>query len=226
MAVRSAEPGIWIKLWDGPTRLVHWALVVLIGFAWWAGETGHMDWHRWSGYGVIGLLVFRLIWGFAGSASARFASFVRGPRTTLAYLRTLPGRARTEVPGHNPLGAWSVLAILAALVAQVVTGLFAVDVDGIESGPLADKVSFDTGRTLAAWHHWAFWALEVLVALHVAAVVFYLAYKGSNLVGPMLTGRGRFSEDPGLRFAPAWRLLVAAVVAGFVAWWAAKGFRF
>ncbi|MDB5447825.1 MAG: Ni/Fe-hydrogenase 1 b-type cytochrome subunit, partial [Phenylobacterium sp.] len=93
------------------------------------------------------------------------------------------------------------------------------------SGPLADKVSFDTGRTLAAWHHWTFWALEALVALHVLAVVFYLAYKRSNLVGPMITGRGRFSEDPGLRFAPAWRLLLAVVVAGFVAWWAAKGFR-
>jgi len=213
------------RLWDGPTRFVHWALVVLIVFAWWAGEAGRMDWHRWAGYAVLGLLAFRLIWGFAGSATARFASFVRGPAATLAYVKTLPRRAPSAVPGHNPLGAWSVLAILAVLIVQTVTGLFAVDVDGIESGPLSDRVSFDLGRRFAHWHHQAFWALEALVALHVAAVVFYLIYKRSNLVGPMVTGEGRFAQDPGFSFAPLWRAVLAAAAAVGVAWWAAKGFR-
>jgi cytochrome b len=213
------------RLWDGPTRLVHWSLVALVGFAWWSAETGRLEWHRWSGYAVIGLIVFRLVWGFAGSASARFASFVRGPRATIAYMRTLPKRARSEVPGHNPLGAWSVLAILAVLLTQVATGLFAVDVDGMESGPLSDKVDFDTGRLFALWHHLSFTALQVLVALHVAAVVFYLAYKRSNLIGPMVTGRGRFSRDPELRFAPLWRALLVAVAAALFAAWASRGFR-
>jgi cytochrome b len=221
----DGRAGVWVRLWDGPTRLVHWALVVLIGFAWWSAEAGRLEWHRWSGYGVLGLLVFRLIWGFAGSESARFASFVRGPRATLAYVRHLPSRARTEVPGHNPLGAWSVLALLALIAAQVVTGLFAVDIDGLESGPLSDRVSFDLGRRFADWHHTSFTVLEVLVAMHLAAVAFYLAYKGSNLVGPMLTGRGRFAEDPALRFAPWWRLILAAAAAGLFAWWVAKGLR-
>jgi len=201
------------------------SLVVLIVFAWWAGEAGRMDWHRWAGYAVLGLLAFRLIWGFAGSATARFASFVRGPAATLAYVKTLPRRAPSAVPGHNPLGAWSVLAILAVLIVQTVTGLFAVDVDGIESGPLSDRVSFDLGRRFAHWHHQAFWALEALVALHVAAVVFYLIYKRSNLVGPMVTGEGRFAQDPGFSFAPLWRAVLAAAAAVGVAWWAAKGFR-
>lgn len=214
------------RLWDGPTRIVHWALVALIAFAWWSAEAGRMEWHRWSGYAVTGLIVFRLIWGFAGSTSARFASFVRGPRGTLAYLRSLPSRVKTDWPGHNPLGAWSVLAILAALVAQTVTGLFAVDIDAIEAGPLSDRVDFDTGRLFAKWHHWSFWALEALVTLHVAAVVFYLAYKRANLIGAMITGRQSFAEDPRLGFAPWWRAALAAAVAGLVAWFVANGLRF
>jgi cytochrome b len=213
------------RLWDGPTRVVHWALVVLIPFAWWSAEAGKMDWHRLAGYGVTGLIVFRLIWGFAGSASARFAGFVRGPGATLAYVRTLPSRARKDLPGHNPVGAWSVLAILAVLVAQVVTGLFAVDVDAIEAGPLSDRVDFDTGRLFAKWHHWSFWALEALVALHVAAVVFYLTYKRANLIAAMVTGRQAFAEDPKLAFAPAWRAALAAVAAGLIAWCVARGLR-
>lgn len=217
--------GVPARLWDAPTRLVHWALVGLIGVCWWAADVGRLDWHRWSGYGVLGLLIFRLIWGFAGSGSARFASFVKGPAATLAYLRTLPSRTPSEKPGHNPLGALSVLAILAALIVQVVTGLFAVDVDGLESGPLSDRVDFETGRTLALWHHWSFWALEALVVLHLAAVAFYLVYKRANLVGPMITGRGRFPSDPGLSFAPRWRAALAAAVALAVVWWVAKGLR-
>lgn len=221
----SVAQRVRARLWDGPTRIVHWALVVLVAFAWWSAEAGRMDWHRLSGYAVLALLAFRLIWGVVGSASARFASFVKGPRATLAYLRTLPSRTKADLPGHNPLGGWSVLAILAVLVVQVVTGLFAVDIDAIEAGPLSDRVDFDTGRLFATWHRWSFWALEALVALHVAAVLFYLAYKRANLVRAMITGRQDFAKDPGLAFAPAWRALVAAVVAAALAWWISKGLR-
>jgi cytochrome b len=216
-------PSVRARLWDGPTRIVHWSLVVLIGFAWWAGETGHMDWHRLAGYGVLGLLVFRLLWGFVGSATARFASFVKGPGETLAYVRTLPSRAHVGHPGHNPLGAISVLAILAALVVQVGSGLFAVDVDGLESGPLSDRVDFDTGRLFARWHHLSFSALQALVVLHLIAIVFYAVYKRADLVGPMVTGRGKFPKHPELQFAPLWRALLVAAAAAFVAGWTAKG---
>jgi cytochrome b len=222
----GGAPRVRARLWDGPTRIVHWSVVILVAFAWWAGETDHMDWHRWSGYAVLGLLVFRLLWGFVGSASARFASFVKGPAATLAYARTLSSRAHEESPGHNPLGGWSVLAILVTLVAQVVTGLFAVDIDGVESGPLSDRVDFDVGRLFAKWHHWSFWALECLVALHVAAIVFYVVYKRANLVRPMITGRASFSRDPALNFAPLWRAALVAAIAAVVAWWVANGLRF
>jgi cytochrome b len=108
---------------------------------------------------------------------------------------------------------------------QVTTGLFAVDVDAIEAGPLSDRVDFDTGRLLAKWHHWSFTALEALVVLHLAAVAFYLAYKRLELIGPMVTGRRRFAADPGLSFASPWRALAVAAFAGAFAWWASKGLR-
>jgi cytochrome b len=212
------------RLWDGPTRLTHWALVALIAFAWWSRKD-HLDWHRVSGYAVLGLLVFRLLWGVLGSSSARFSSFVKGPGAILTYLRTLPRRGHADMPGHNPLGALSVVAILGALAAQVVTGLFAVDVDGIESGPLSDRVDFDTGRRFAAWHETSYTVLQGLIVLHLAAVVFYLIYKRADLVRPMITGKARFEQDPGLAFAPAWRAALAALIAGVAAVWAAKGFR-
>lgn len=226
MHQRARPSAVRARLWDAPTRIVHWALVVLIGLAWWTERTGQMDWHRRAGYAVLGLLVFRLVWGVVGSRSARFASFVRGPAATLAYLRSLPSRRHAETPGHNPLGALSVLAILATLAVQVVSGLFAVDVDGIESGPLSDRVSFDLGRAFARAHHLSFSVLEGLIVLHLAAVVFYAVYKRADLVRPMLTGRARFARDPELAFAPLWLALLIAAAAAFVAWWAAHGLRF
>ena len=220
-----AAPSVRARLWDGPTRIVHWALVALIGFSWWCAETHRMDWHRLSGYAVLGLLAFRVIWGFVGSGTSRFSSFVRGPKATLAYARNLASRAYTAAPGHNPLGAWSVLAILAVLTAQVGAGLFAVDVDGLESGPLSDRVSFDTGRRFAEWHELSFTALQLLVLLHLAAIVFYAVYKRADLVGPMVTGRRRFEVDPQLRFAPLWRAALVGLVAAAIAWFVAKGLR-
>ena len=224
MAEARTAAAVSARLWDWPVRLVHWALVLLIGFNWWAAED-HLNWHRWSGYAIVGLVVFRILWGFVGSRTARFASFVKGPRATLVYARTLPNRDPTDVPGHNPLGAWSVVAILLVLVVQVTTGLFAVDIDAFEAGPLSDRVSFDLGRRIAAWHELTFRVLQVLVAVHVVAVAYYLVWKRTNLIGAMFTGRRRFAADPGLTFAPVWRILAAAVLAAAFAWIVSKGFR-
>jgi cytochrome b len=126
---------IRVPVWDVPTRLIHWLIVALVAASWWTGENGHMDWHRYSGYGLLGLVVFRVYWGIAGASTARFRQFVRGPRVIASYLR---GRWET-LPGHNPLGAISAVVLLALLLAQIVLGLFAVDVDGIESGPLSSQ---------------------------------------------------------------------------------------
>ncbi|MGH8444523.1 MAG: cytochrome b/b6 domain-containing protein [Solimonas sp.] len=213
------------RVWDLPVRLTHWALVALLLFSWWSGENGELAWHRRSGYAVLVLLLFRLYWGFAGSSSARFAGFVRGPRTVAAYARRLLARPATAATGHNPMGGWSVLILLAALLTQVISGLFAVDTDGLESGPLSRYVSFSTGRLFADIHGWAFDALLVLSALHIAAIVFYLVWHRQNLVGAMLGGVRRLPAGAaaGLRFAGPWRalagllgavLLVLAIVYG------------
>jgi len=222
-----AEPsgGVRATLWDGPVRIVHWLLVVLIAFSWWASED-HMNWHRWSGYAIIGLVVFRLYWGVAGGGAARFSSFVKGPRAVAAYAATVGRRDVATTPGHNPLGALSVLAILAVLLVQVGTGLFAVDVDAFEGGPLSDRVSFDLGRQIAEWHELSFRALQALVVLHVAAVLFYWIWKRTNLIGAMVTGKRTLPSDPGLTRAPAWRLAAGVVLATAIAWALSKGFRF
>jgi len=222
---RVAPAEVSARLWDAPVRIVHWALVLLIGFSWGAAEFDQMLLHRISGYVILGLLVFRILWGFWGSRTALFASFVKGPGRTLAYLKTLPNRSPTDVPGHNPLGAWSVLAILGVLAFQVTTGLFAVDIDAFEAGPLSDRVSFETGRQIAELHEASFAVLQVLVVLHVVAVLFYLVWKRSNLIRPMVTGRRRFAVDPGLTFAPWWRVLATAVAAAAFAWFVSKGLR-
>lgn len=221
----GAPGGVRARLWDAPVRIVHWAIVALLAFSWWAAED-HLNWHRWSGYAVIGLVAFRIYWGFAGAGAARFDSFVRGPRATLAYLKSLPSREPSMVPGHNPLGALSVLVILAVLVIQVGTGLFAVDIDAFEGGPLSDRVSFELGRRIAEWHELTFRVLQGLVVLHVLAIGFYFVWKRTNLVGPMITGRRVLPSDPGLAGAPAWRLVLGVALAAAFAWAVAKGFRF
>lgn len=216
--------GVNVRLWDGPVRIVHWLLVGLIGFSWWASDD-HLDWHQWSGYGVVGLLLFRIYWGFAGGEAARFASFVRGPKATLAYLKSVSARAPSVTPGHNPLGALSILALLALLVVQVTTGLFAVDVDAYQGGPLSYMVSYDLGRDLAELHDLSFHGLQALVAIHIAAVAFYLLWKRTDLITPMITGLRRLPVDPGLARAPLWRLAVGVALAGAMAWLISRGLR-
>ncbi|MCR5875268.1 cytochrome b/b6 domain-containing protein [Phenylobacterium sp. J426] len=142
----------------------------------------------------------------------------------MAYARSLPERAPSNVAGHNPLGGWSVVALLLVLAAQVATGLFVVDVDGLDGGPLSHLVSFEAGRTLAEVHELIFRVLQALIVLHVAAVLFYLLYKRTNLIAPMITGRRSFPEDPGLAGAPVWRLLVCIALAAALAFAVSKAF--
>jgi cytochrome b len=213
------------RLWDGPTRLVHWGLVIALGVSWWTAETGHLEWHRWSGYSALGLLVFRVLWGFVGSEAARFSSFLKGPGATLAYLRTLSSRAPSTTVGHNPLGALSVVAILLSLIVQITAGLFAVDVDGFESGPLSYLISFEQGRFASKIHGINFTILQILTVLHLTAIAFYLVYKRTNLIGPMITGRRTLEADPNLSFARWPRVVVVAAIAVIAMVAISKGLR-
>lgn len=209
-----------IRVWDLPTRLFHWLLVALFAFSWWSAENREMEWHLLSGTVLLGLLAFRLLWGLFGGSTARFGSFVKSPLGVARYLR---GRA-TALPGHNPLGGYSVVAMLALLVVQVATGLFATDVDGLDSGPLSFLVSFEQGRSAAGWHELAFNLSLVMIAIHVAAIAYYLVARRRNLVTPMITGRDTVDTAEALRPAGAGAFLIAAAVAAALAWGAYRGF--
>ena len=214
------------RVWDLPTRLLHWLLAVLFVFSWWSAETRRMDWHQRSGLAICGLIVFRLLWGLFGSSTAQFAQFVRGPRAVWSHLRTAGGG--DLVLGHNPLGGWSVVVLLVVLVFQVVTGTIAVDIDGIESGPLSYLVNFDQGRVAAALHEQSFNVLLLLVGLHIAAVLFYLGVRRRNLIAAMITGRQGMAMGRGaatMTPAPWWRAVLALLVSMVFAWALAGGFR-
>ncbi|MBS0556696.1 MAG: cytochrome b/b6 domain-containing protein [Proteobacteria bacterium] len=214
------------RVWDLPTRLFHWSLVVLIGLQYATGEFHFldMDWHFRFGYATLVLIAFRVLWGFFGSQTSRFADFVRGPGAVWRYLReSMSAHVPTRI-GHNPLGGWSVLALLACVAVQAISGLFASD-DIDTDGPLVAHVSGKTVKLMTRVHHWNENLLLVLIGLHIVAVLLYLLLKHDNLITPMFTGAKRVGAMRDLRFASSWLALVlvalcAALVATLV-WWAA-----
>jgi cytochrome b len=209
-----------IQVWDLPTRLFHWSLVILIAISWTSAEVGGnaMQYHLWAGYAALGLVGFRVLWGLAGSDTARFASFVKGVGPVRHYLGKLRRGATAATVGHNPLGGWMIVIMLTALAIQVGTGLFAND-DIATEGPLYHLVSKDLSDTLTEIHGFAFDVLLALIGLHVAAVLFYRFVKRENLVTPMLTGRKQVDDHvPAPKMAGHGRALVAAALAAGVAY--------
>lgn len=185
-----------VRAWDGPTRLFHWALAILILCAWisfrYAEALGDftLQWHRWNGYAILVLLTFRLMWGVVGSSTARFASFVGGPVRSAVYLLDLIRGRRRPFLGHNPLGSWMVLALLTAVGTQAGLGLITVEHNDLTAGPLYRLVSEATAKQATRWHLWLFyWVLLPLITIHVAANVLLGAAKGEPLIRAMITGR-------------------------------------
>ena len=209
-----------ILIWDLPTRLFHWLLVLSIVALVVTGKAGGswMEWHGRLGLLVLGLLVFRLLWGVMGSTYARFAGFFPTPAKVAAYLR-----GQWHAPGHNPLGACSVLALLAVPLFQALTGLVAND-DIAFVGPLYDLVGRDLSNLATRWHLLAVNVLLALVALHVAAILFYAHIKKDNLVKPMVLGwkdsaHGESARGGGwIAFVVALALAVLAVYGASGAW--------
>ncbi|MDP5306807.1 cytochrome b/b6 domain-containing protein [Paracoccus spongiarum] len=179
-----------VRVWDPALRAFHWLLAGLVIANWLLGQFGPnvMTLHFWLGYAILGLLLFRVVWGVVGPESARFASFLRGPGAVAGYLRHLPRREPSHWPGHNPLGALSVVAMLAVLLAQVATGLISDPDDFINVGPLAGQVATATARKAVGWHNLGAQVILVLVILHVGIILFYRLWKNEDLVRPMLTG--------------------------------------
>lgn len=183
-------------------------------FSWWSVKNHHTDWHIRSGVAILTLLIFRLLWGFVGSSTARFSSFVRGPRAVVAYLR-----GRWSGIGHTPLGALSVIALLVAVSVQVGLGLISQDEDGIYAGPLARLVSSDSSDKARDMHELWFNVVLGLVILHVAAILYY-RLRGRKLTKPMITGRAALGPDvQPMQPAKWWAAPLCLIVAVAVARW-------
>lgn len=207
------------RVWDLPVRLTHWLLAALIAFSWWSVKYDHTDWHIWSGITILTLLLFRLMWGFAGSSTARFANFVRGPRQVLRYLR-----GGWSGIGHTPLGALSILALYLVTAIQVGLGLFNEDEDGLYAGPLANLVSPDTTDRIRAIHELNFYLLLGLIVLHVAAILYYRLVRGKKLTKAMITGRAAIdpAAEP-MRPGKWWVALICLGIALAIAFWVIAG---
>ena len=190
-----------MRIWDLPIRLFHWAIVVLLGFSWLSAEIGTGFWmrlHVLSGLTILAMLLFRVIWGFIGSDTARFTRFLKSPMEAFRHLGHMTRReADTEI-GHNAAGGWMVLGLLALLAFQVATGLCAND-DAMTEGPLALRVGKETSDWLTHLHDLNFKLIQIAVVLHVLAVIAYRVLKGQNLLTPMITGKKRL---PGNTRAP------------------------
>ena len=211
-----------IRVWDLPTRLFHWALVACIVGLTVTGYTGGgaMEWHARIGYAVLTLLLFRLVWGLVGGHWSRFSNFIYSPRSVMDYLR---GRAHPDhLIGHNPLGAGSVFAMLAVLLAQIATGLVGDDEIAF-TGPLNRFVQSSQGLA-ATWYHKRVgqWLLLALMLLHLGAVLYYLVRRKDNLIQPMIGGDKVIAHvAPESRDTAGTRMLAAGVLAGCagaVAW--------
>jgi cytochrome b len=218
MAMGDKPP---VSVWDIPTRLFHWSMVLLLCVSWFSADQGYMRVHLVSGLTLLSLLLFRIAWGLVGSTTARFSNFLHPPRRVVGYLKGLAGGDRIFYAGHNPAGGVMVLALIAVLLAQVATGLFAND--GVRfHGPLALLVSEDASTRLTDIHGLIFDLILILVWCHVVAVGFYLLVKGENLIRPMVTGKKYPAHLPAelnivfTRLSIA--LLLLAVSAGIAAW--------
>lgn len=212
------EGGRTTRVWDLPTRVFHWTLAALVLFSFVSAKIGGAwtEWHFRSGYTILSLLVFRVLWGFAGSRYARFATFVRPPGAVWRYLHA----SDSPGAGHSPLAALSVLAMLAALMLQGGAGLFANDAIANE-GPLARLVSSAVSDRLTTVHRWGEKVLMALVALHLAAVSYQEWRKDRRLVWPMITGDAPVAapparDDAGMRLRGAVLFALAAALVAFV----------
>ena len=216
-----APATVQVAVWDLPTRLFHWTLVGLIALSWWSAEEGELELHMYSGYAILTLLLFRLLWGIVGGSTARFRNFLRGPAAVIAYLRDTKG---WRAVGHTPIGALSVTALLGLIALQVATGLFNSDDDGLEEGPLAPLVSYDLAEVAHDVHEVVFNVLLGFIGLHIAAVLFYRLFLRKKLTGAMITGKAALEPDvEPMRPARGWVAVVCLLAAIAVTRWIVAG---
>lgn len=176
-----------VLVWDAPTRLFHWLVAVLVAAAYATWRLNWMVWHGWVGEALLALLLFRLLWGFFGSETARFSRFLTSPRTALQHVRYALLREPDRQVGHNPAGGWVVVVLLALLLAETLTGLYVAN-DIADEGSLTEIVPAPVANAISAAHAILWDVLLALIAFHVLAIAAYAVAKGQNLLLPMITG--------------------------------------
>jgi cytochrome b len=221
--LQPAPAGRTVRVWDLPVRVFHWVIVVLLAISFVTGHVGGnaMRIHEISGFSILALVLFRVLWGFLGSTHARFSAFVRGWSAVRSYAAALlTGRGASHI-GHNPLGGWMVIALLLALLLQAGTGLFAND-DIMTEGPLYQHISKELSDRLSLVHQVNSYVLAVLIILHIAAALYYLWGKRENLILPMVTGRKSTRADQGdvedLRGGALWLALLLLAMCAALVW--------
>jgi cytochrome b len=207
-------------VWDLPLRLFHWLLVLSLTGSWVTAELGFewMEFHMYLGYGTIGLVIFRIIWGFIGPRHARFSSFLTGPSGVWRYARGLAAGTMIQTAGHNPLGGISVIVMLVLVGFQATTGLFATD-DIVWTGPYNAAVSSATADRLTSLHHLNFNIILVAVALHILAISFYLLVKKQNLVAAMLHGKKAVPEHEAISKSEIVKAVIVLLISVGVVYW-------
>ena len=210
-------------VWDLPLRLFHWLFALSIFGSWLTAELGfeYMQAHFYLGYFMIGLVIFRVIWGFIGPTHARFSNFLKGPSTLLRYLRSLAGGEPVNSAGHNPAGGLMVIVMMAMAAFQAITGLFASD-DIAWFGPYNPAVSGATASKLTSLHHANFNWILAAIALHLLAIGFYWRVKRQNLVVPMFTGRkpaAWVAEHEVIPHSQLLKALIVIVIATGLVYW-------
>lgn len=207
-----------IRVWDAPTRLFHWAVTLLVITSYVSIRSGHTQLHLLSGYTMLTLLLFRLVWGFVGSETSRFSQFLRSPAEGFRNLAQFTRSEPDDQIGHNAAGGWMVLVLLAVLAVQVGTGLFSRTRHGAE-GPLSHLVGQAASDRISAVHAVNFDLILAAIALHVVAILAYGLIKRHALLGPMITGRKRLpgaTRQPRMA-SPVLAVLIVAL-AGCVVW--------
>lgn len=211
----AADRTACYPVWDLPVRLLHGLIAGLFMVLTVTGlverTPGYI--HVWAGYLLLAAVLVRLVWGLVGSDSALFTRFVRGPRAVLGYLPRLVSTRPTRWPGHNPIGALYVVAVLALLLMACITGLFFESWAAVR-GPLAERVPRSVAISMSDWHGVLLWPILALVTVHVLVTLGYRVFKSEDRIGAIFgDGRVELERDPGMRFAATRRAVLTTAVA-------------
>ena len=213
-AKSNLHPDQRVLVWDLPLRLFHWGLAIAFVVSWITAEAG-IEWadlHLYSGYSVLALIAFRLMWGIVGTRHARFRNFIRGPRALIAGLGQLVTKTAPAAPGHSAVGGWASVVLILLMLCQAASGLFITD-DILFSGPYNGAVSSAVADSLGSFHSFNFDILVIAVSAHLGVMLWYSLRKNHNLVAPMITGRGRYALEQDISSSDVLRAFICASVA-------------